>query len=84
MKRIATATILLVLLLVTACTQYIYVPLPRPDKNEVVSLTVTGTVLVEVNGSLPSTVKATAEYENGNREYNRTIKGVDYSFTTKK
>lgn len=25
-----------------------------------------------------------AEYENGNREYNRTIKGVDYSFTTKK
>ena len=77
MKRIATATILLVLLLVTACTQYIYVPLPRPDKNEVVSLTVTETVLVEVNGSLPSTVKATAEYENGNeREVTATVIGT--------
>lgn len=77
MKRIATATILLVLLLVTACTQYIYVPLPRPDKNEVVSLTVTETVLVEVNGNLPSTVKATAEYENGNeREVTATVIGT--------
>ena len=77
MKRIATATILLVLLLVTACTQYIYVSLPRPDKNEVVSLTVTETVLVEVNGNLPSTVKATAEYENGNeREVTATVIGT--------
>ena len=66
-RKLGAIAIIAFLVLFTACSQYPvwFYPFPEEDEANAVSLVVTDSVIVEVNGTVPSTVKAIVTYSDG-------------------
>ncbi len=66
-RKLGAIAIIAFLVFFTACSQYPvwFYPFPEEDEANAVSLVVTDSVIVEVNGTVPSTVKAIVTYSDG-------------------